>query len=210
METQKCESPPGFDSSWERLPDEEWLPVQIADGIYWVSNYSRVWVCPKEVGGANGSTRHLKGRVLSPAKDKKNHLYVGLRINGKAKYRYVHRLALSAFSGGERPYPEWEACHSDDDPTNNHIDNLFWGSRSDNTISMFDNGRHPRSNGKPCKWGHPRVPPNIVARDEGTRSQRCLACERARGYLGKKKPYTPEHFQKVSDSYYEQIMKENT
>ena len=49
MGTQKCESPPGFDSSWERLPDEEWLPVEWSNGAYWVSNYSRVWSAPRTV-----------------------------------------------------------------------------------------------------------------------------------------------------------------
>lgn len=209
MESPNLESPPGYDKTlWPPLTDEEWRPISWTDGTYWVSNWSRVWTIPKKVRGRSNCLRQLKGRVLKPTTDKKNHLYVGIRKDGKDLYRYVHRLALSAFQG-DRPYPEWEACHRDDNPENNHISNLYWGSRSDNAIDMMDNKRHPATAVDYCKHHHRRGYPNLPRRHIGTRNRACLACERARGYLMPQKPYSTEYFEKVADKYYEDIMKES-
>lgn len=64
-------------------------------------------------------------------------LMVNPCINWKMHYLYVHSLVLTAFVG---PKPEgMECCHRDGNPLNNHIDNLRWGTHSDN---MQDSIRH--------------------------------------------------------------------
>lgn len=48
------------------------------------------------------------------------------------------RLVLEVFVG---PCPEgMECCHRDDDTTNNHISNVYWGTHSQNMIDREING----------------------------------------------------------------------
>ena len=59
---------------------------------------------------------------------------------GKQCTRFVHSLVLTAFvaprSNGMC------ALHKDDDPTNNSLDNLYWGTQSENIRQCVSNGRH--------------------------------------------------------------------
>ena len=71
-------------------------------------------------------------RVLKQNTKKGTHPYkrVHLSHKGVAKYVLVHRLVLSAFVGD---CPEGLEClHADDDPTNNCLSNLSWGTRKRN------------------------------------------------------------------------------
>ena len=60
---------------------------------------------------------------------------------GKQCTRFVHSLVLTAFVG-PRPTGMY-ALHRDDDPTNNSLDNLYWGTPSENIRQCFNSGRHP-------------------------------------------------------------------
>lgn len=44
---------------------------------------------------------------------------------------YLHHAVLETFVG-PRPTPDHHALHADDDPMNNRLDNLRWGTRQDN------------------------------------------------------------------------------
>ena len=60
---------------------------------------------------------------------------------GKQCTRFVHSLVLTAFVA---PRPEgMYALHKDDDPTNNSLDNLYWGTQSENIRQCVTAGRHP-------------------------------------------------------------------
>jgi predicted XRE-type DNA-binding protein len=54
---------------------------------------------------------------------------------------FIHRLVLEAFVG---PCPAgMEACHFPDrDPDNNHLENLRWGTKSDNAKDAMQHGTH--------------------------------------------------------------------
>jgi hypothetical protein len=54
---------------------------------------------------------------------------------------FVHRLVMIHF-GGPIPFVGAECRHKDDDPSNNSIDNLEWGTHSDNMQDMVKRGRH--------------------------------------------------------------------
>ena len=58
---------------------------------------------------------------------------------GRGRQRFVHRLVLEAFVG---PCPDGMECrHLDDDPGNNRLGNLCWGTPAENTDDRFRNGR---------------------------------------------------------------------
>jgi hypothetical protein len=61
-----------------------------------------------------------------------------LRVNLRGHIRAVHQLVLEAFVG---PCPVGlECCHEDDDPTNNRLTNLRWGTRESNISDRFRHG----------------------------------------------------------------------
>ena len=78
---------------------------------------------------------HRASRILKPfVASRSGHLAVDLPIGR----RYVHRLVLESFVG---PRPErMEACHNDGNPTNNHVDNLRWDTRSENVKDAVKHG----------------------------------------------------------------------
>lgn len=59
---------------------------------------------------------------------------------GGKRLRAAHAV-LTAW-GSPRP-PDALGRHLDDDPSNNHLDNLAWGSYGDNMADSLRNGRRP-------------------------------------------------------------------
>jgi hypothetical protein len=49
-----------------------------------------------------------------------------------------------AFTGEDREYPTWHACHYDGCKTNNFLENLYWGKPYENEADKI---RHGRDNG---------------------------------------------------------------
>lgn len=141
------------------------------------------------------------GRTLKPGKvGTSDHLHVVL--DGRTD-RTVHSLVLEAFTG---PCPEgMEARHLDDNPTNNRLENLVWGTRSENSQDAIRNDRHFYAGLTHCKRGHELTPENTQKHASGGR-RTCLVCRRERqviynsggrvipeGYCPNGHPKTPEN-----------------
>ena len=80
------------------------------------------------------------GRILSQSTKQGKHPYqrVNLSQNGKAKCVLVHRLILETFVG---PCPEGcQTLHLDNNPKNNHLDNLCWGTPKENHSTIDRKG----------------------------------------------------------------------
>ncbi len=120
---------------------EQWKPVVGFEGHYEVSDTGRVRSIPRVVRTATRLRQTIRGRLLRPTPARSGHLSVDLRNNERRKMSRVHRLVLEAFVG---PAPAGtEGCHRDGDPTNNALENLRWGTRSDNE---GDKKRHGTDN----------------------------------------------------------------
>ena len=81
------------------------------------------------------------GHLLRPARSKSGHLYVMLATRpgaNRSKKQFVHRLAARAFIG-EPPFADACVLHGDDDPSNNSVANLRWGTRKDNYADRMRN-----------------------------------------------------------------------
>ena len=119
---------------------EVWKPVPGYEGLYEVSDQGRVrsldrYVqCSGPVKGAYVSLK--KGRLLRPGPSNYGHLSVVL---GRRQTRMVHDLVLRAFVGA--PPTKRECCHNNGDPADNRLENLRWGTRSENNIDAV---RHQR------------------------------------------------------------------
>lgn len=93
--------------------------------------------------------------------------------DGSVISRYVHTLVLEAFVG---PRPTGGvARHLDDNGENNAVENLCWGTVSENNYDLVANGKHANANKTHCPKGHP-----YAVRWGETGGRRCKECEQAR------------------------------
>lgn len=86
------------------------------------------------------STRGRFGKVLSPRATHYGHLQVSVENeNGKRSFQYVHRLVAMAFLKSRRGCEI--VCHRDDNPANNKVNNLFWGTQYINMNMIYGRKR---------------------------------------------------------------------
>lgn len=164
------------DTTEDTVANERWLPVPGYEGFYEVSDLGRVRSLDRVVFHPVGGASRRRGKVLRQAVTPANRRAVNLLMDSKTKGFLVHRLVLMAFVGAP---PEGHEClHWDNDPTNNHLDNLRWGTRSENVHDQVRQGVHRCARNETCDRGHSLVMPNLRQRGEGIRT--CLACSRAR------------------------------
>jgi hypothetical protein len=118
-----------------------WKPVPGSEGQYEVSDDGQVrsldHVVPRVASAQRSAgTKAVKGRVLRPGPSNYGHLSVVLGRSGGT--RMVHALVLEAFVG-PRP-PGMECRHLDGDPKNNRLENLCWGTRTENIEDALRHG----------------------------------------------------------------------
>lgn len=105
---------------------------------------------------------------------------------GAQRRRPVHVLALLAHRGA-RP-DGMVARHLDDDPSRNCIENLAWGTPSENTKDLVANGNHHNARKLTCPQGHEYDTANTYRCPSGKGGRQCRACRRSRST----KPTTEE------------------
>jgi hypothetical protein len=113
------------------LASEEWREAPGFPG-YRVSNLGRVMTSWRS--GPNPVPFYC-WRILSRRPEKSGHLHVEI----KGKRHFVHKLALLAFVG---PKPNGHEClHDDNNPANNRITNIRWGTKSENYADRVRSGK---------------------------------------------------------------------
>lgn len=150
----------------------EWRPIKGYEGRYEISDDGQV-----KVLAAPGRGRVNADRILKIGKTPAGYwqvlLYDG--TGGKPNARRIHHLVLEAFIA---PRPAGaHGRHLDDDRNNNHVSNLAWGTKSDNSHDMVRNGRHNHARKTHCKYGHPLNGENLLVT---ARQRSCRACSRRR------------------------------
>ncbi len=105
---------------------EEWKDVKGFEGLYQVSNCGRVRSLDRKVQNRHGIALK-KGKVLSVANTNKRYKKVNLWKNNVGQSFLVHRLVAEAFVDNPNSLPE--VNHKDENPDNNHVDNLEWCDR---------------------------------------------------------------------------------
>lgn len=128
---------------------ERWLPIPGFERAYEVSDRGRVRSIDRvhtyeRIDQYSGRVltivRRHRGRILRPATNA-NDGHMSVVLGRAAGSKGIHTLVLRAFVG---PPPEGhECCHRDDDPSNNKLSNLRWGTRSDNLHDAVRNGKKP-------------------------------------------------------------------
>lgn len=105
-------------------------------GLVSVSNRGKVFVHPYQ-----RNENFLSGYIVEGRPAGGEHMQVSLtdKNNNKALF-YVHRLVAYAWLD-KKPYQN-HVMHLDDNPLNNCVDNLRWGTHSDNMQDAVNKGRN--------------------------------------------------------------------
>ena len=117
-----------------------WKDIPGYEGRYQVSNVGEVRSldCVLTFAASHrrpGYTRSKKGQFLRPGRSAGGHMTVSL---GQRNSRCVHELVLIAFVG-PRP-PKHDCRHLNGNPADNRLENLCWGTRSENNIDAVRHG----------------------------------------------------------------------
>lgn len=113
------------------MSDEQWRDVPGFEGLYQVSDHGRV-----------RSLVRSAGRILRGSPDNHGYIQHGLFSgdgNGPDLRCRAHHLVMAAFVG-----PQGKAVdirHLDGNPSNNRLDNLAYGTRSENAKDAVRHGR---------------------------------------------------------------------
>ena len=113
---------------------EAWKDIEGYEGKYQVSNDGRV----------RTSNYYGKNTIkeLNLLKDRDGYYRISLYFYGstKPKNTGVHRLVALAFI--PNPNNLSFVCHKNDNPSDNNVNNLFWGSHLDNEKDKARKRRH--------------------------------------------------------------------
>lgn len=150
------------------MTDEEWRPVPTWEGLYEVSSSGRIRSLPRVRG-----RRSWPGCVLQGAPRHRGHLVVSLRDAPRHDNVYIHRIVAEVFIPNESDDPF--VLHYDDNPENNAVSNLRWGTPKGNAEDRSRNGGDRNSQKTHCPQGH-------SYNEENTRVSRgsrfCRTCDR--------------------------------
>ena len=105
---------------------------------YFVTEDGQVWSNPRKDGP------NTKGCFLRLRTDKDGYKICTFSKAGKRFDKKVHRLVLKTFTG---PCPSGRQCrHLDNNPANNNLNNLRWGTPKENAIDRDEHGTtyHPK------------------------------------------------------------------
>ena len=109
---------------------------------------------------------------------------------------------MAAFVG---PCPDgMEVCHNNGDATDNRLENLRYGSHSENMLDKRKHGTNHEVNKTHCPRGHALEAPNLVASPAKSGRRTCLACNRAKAYV--RKYDLGNLFEELADRKYSEIM----
>lgn len=153
----------------------EWRPIPGFEGAYEVNDEGHVRSLDRVLVDVNGKRRRWKGRELAQTPSHGRPV-VGL---GRARLEQPGVLVMLAFVG---PRPEGlNVCHLNDDPWDNRLENLYYGTHSQNMQDQVRNGRNYEANKTHCDKGHPFDEDNTGWWSGGvgkSKRRRCKTCDR--------------------------------
>lgn len=167
---------------------EEWRDIEGYEGSYQVSSHGRVKSVARSMNMRNsyGPTgiRSLPERILQTKPGKTGYPLARLYRNGRLNHAHVHRLVARAFLKGTY-FDGALALHADGNPLNNNVENLSWGTHSDNLHDCVRHGRHHLARRTHCANGHPFSPENTRVQITKRNAKRriCRICQREKSRI---------------------------
>jgi hypothetical protein len=121
---------------------EKWKDIEGYEGLYQISNDGKVKSLARIINRnlKTHPTRTHSERILKPGLLKKGYHRLRLCKDGNGKMMQIHRLVAIHFIPNPNDYPM--VLHRDNDPSNNSVENLYWGNNQMNMQQMVRDGRH--------------------------------------------------------------------
>ena len=122
---------------------EEWKDIPGYEGRYQASSMGRIRNIGYEVKGRNPYTgrefiRKVPSRILKPGRFCKSG-HVSVVLGKGTSGQPVHQLVMKAFVG--EPPDGMEVLHKNGNPTDNRLENLDYGSRTENILDVYKHGK---------------------------------------------------------------------
>jgi hypothetical protein len=158
----------------------EWRDIPGYEGYYQVSDDGQVKALARDVLRREGmGQQRYRERIRKLASGTGGYLTVTLYRGDGGKTCGVHQLVALAFLGG-KPFGGAYVLHGDGDPTNNHVENLRWGTNSENQLDAVMHGTHATASRTHCIRNHPfdAVNTKVEITKSGSTRRVCRACLR--------------------------------
>ena len=147
------------------MTEEQWRAIPGYEGLYLVSCNGAVLSLPR--GRAPG------GPMRTPV-NKHGYQEVNLTKNGRQKVHLVHAVVLAAFTGPKPP--GMQTRHLNGDSADNRLENLAYGTGSENQLDVVRHGMHNHARKTHCPAGHPYDEKNTRVIPSRPRARYCRAC----------------------------------
>lgn len=187
------------------MSEEIWKPIPGFNDWYEASSHGRVRSKPRTLFRSDGTTQARRGTILKPGQSR-GYQVVVLCNDTKRYTRTVHSLVALAFLGP--PNPGDHVRHLDGSRDNNRIENLTYGTRSENTHDSVAHGTHNMASVTHCPRGHEYAEWNLVAGKVKQGRRMCRACTNSWAYLKGKNMLNEDNWKAYSDKYYEGFLRE--
>lgn len=142
---------------------------------YEISSYSRLRRIKSE-------KPNRVGRIAKGTRDKNGYLRYHLRMGDRDKVVMAHRLVAEAFIPNPDNLPL--VLHGAAGATDSSVENLRWGTNSDNMQDKKRDGTDYELNKTHCPKGHPYSPENTYWADAAHTSRKCKTCHNRRRRKG--------------------------
>jgi hypothetical protein len=111
---------------------EKWKDIEGYEGLYQVNWNGEIKALSKVVEIGNGGKRYQPEKIMKVTRRGvgRDYLCIVLYKDKKPKMHSVHRLVATAFIQNVNNHPL--VMHMDDNPSNNSVSNLKWGTHSQN------------------------------------------------------------------------------
>lgn len=116
--------------------EQVWRPIPGYEGYYSASNDGNI---RRDLGGRGVLAGRILRQRLHESRNECFYFKINLCKKGKRKTHRVARLILSAFKG--KPKRKMEARHLDGNTLTNSIDNLEWGTSTQNKADYYERKR---------------------------------------------------------------------
>lgn len=158
---------------------EEWRAVPGVVG-YEASTLGRIRSLDRSYVDSMGRPRQVRGRVLTLSVNSGGYRNASFGMQG---LRGAHQVIALTFLGP--PPPGTEVCHGNGDKTDNRLENLRYGTASENSHDAVRHGVHPSASRTHCPSDHPYSDENTYW-SKGTRKCRTCVLQRVAARAGKR------------------------
>ena len=181
---------------------EIWKPIPELRGYYEASNAGRIRSVDRKILTRNGRLITYRGKVKNLFVSRTGYLQARVSLDNSPRWLFAHHGVLQAFVGPR--IPGAVTMHLNNDPKDNRLENLRWGTQKENIEQSVREGRNANLRKTHCPRGHLLISPNLRESDLQKGKRCCKSCARAFSYLYYHK-LDRDDLTRISNDFYHQF-----